>query len=95
VKVKTGGGDAGQNGLRSITAALGPDYRRVRLGVGKPGEQPLVTRHVLANFDRDDIAWLKPLVDAMVEAAPLLARDDDTGFMSKVALLTQPTKEKK
>ena len=95
VKVKRGGGDAGQNGLRSITATLGPDYRRVRVGVGHPGEKHLVTSHVLANFDRDDIAWLKPLVDAMVDAAPLLARDDDTGFMSKVALLTQPTKEKK
>ena len=95
MKVKTGGGDAGQNGLRSITATLGPDYRRVRLGVGHPGEKHLVTHHVLANFDRDDIAWLKPLVMAMVEAAPLLARDDDTGFMSKVALLTAPIKPKK
>ena len=95
VKVKTGGGDAGQNGLRSITATLGPDYRRVRLGVGHPGEKHLVTNHVLANFDRDDIDWLKPLVDAMVQAAPLLARDDDTGFMSKVALLTAPPKSDK
>ena len=95
MKVKIGGGDAGQNGLRSITAALGPDYRRVRLGVGHPGEKHLVTHHVLANFDRDDIAWLKPLVMAMVEAAPLLAADDDAGFMSKVALLTAPAKEKK
>jgi peptidyl-tRNA hydrolase, PTH1 family len=95
MKVKTGGGDAGQNGLRSITATLGPDYRRVRLGVGHPGEKHLVTHHVLANFDRDDIAWLKPLVMAMVEAAALLAEDDDTGFMSKVALLTAPAKEKK
>ena len=56
------------------------------------GEKHLVSNHVLANFDRDDIGWLKPLVDAMVQAAPLLARDDDKGFMSKVALLTQPQK---
>jgi PTH1 family peptidyl-tRNA hydrolase len=95
VKVKTGGGDAGQNGLRSITATLGPDYRRVRLGVGHPGEKHLVSNHVLANFASDDIGWLKPLVDAMVQAAPLLARDDDKGFMSKVALLTAPPKPKK
>jgi len=95
LKVKTGGGDAGQNGLRSITATLGPAYRRVRLGVGHPGEKHLVTHHVLANFDSDDIAWLKPLVDAMVEAAPLLAADDDAGFMSRVALLTKaPVKSK-
>jgi PTH1 family peptidyl-tRNA hydrolase len=45
---------------------------------------------VLQNFSKDDIAWLKPLVDAMVEAAPLLAKDDDAGYMSKVALLTKP-----
>ncbi|HEY0266444.1 MAG TPA: aminoacyl-tRNA hydrolase [Rhizomicrobium sp.] len=95
LKVKTGGGDAGQNGLRSITAALGPDYRRVRLGIGHPGEKSRVTGHVLQNFSKDDIEWLEPLVGAMVEAAPLLARDDDAGFMSKVALLTQPPKEKK
>jgi PTH1 family peptidyl-tRNA hydrolase len=95
LKVKTGGGDAGQNGLRSITATLGPDYRRVRLGIGHPGDKERVTGHVLQNFSADDIAWLKPLVEAMVEAAPLLAKDDDAGFMSKVALLTAPPKEPK
>ena len=92
LKVKTGGGDAGQNGLRSITAALGPDYRRVRIGVGHPGHKTKVTGHVLANFSKDDLTWFKPMLDAMVEAAPLLARDDDTGFMSKVALLLAPPK---
>jgi PTH1 family peptidyl-tRNA hydrolase len=95
LKVKTGGGDAGQNGLRSITAALGPDYRRVRLGIGHPGEKARVTGHVLQNFTQDDIAWLQPLVGAMVQAAPLLAKDDDAGFMSKVALLTAPPKIEK
>jgi PTH1 family peptidyl-tRNA hydrolase len=95
LKVKTGGGDAGQNGLRSITAALGPDYRRVRLGIGHPGDKDRVTGHVLQNFSKDDIAWLKPLVMAMVEAAPLLAKDDDAGFMSKVALLIAPPKPPK
>jgi peptidyl-tRNA hydrolase, PTH1 family len=92
IKAKTGGGDAGQNGLRSITENLGPDYRRVRVGVGHPGEKSLVTAHVLQNFSKEDIAWLKPLVGAMVEAAPLLAQDDDAGFMTKVALLTKPPK---
>ena len=95
LKVKTGGGDAGQNGLRSITATLGPDYRRVRLGIGHPGEKDQVTGHVLQNFSKDDIDWLKPLVEAMVEAAPLLAKDDDAGFMSKVALLLKPPKTDK
>jgi PTH1 family peptidyl-tRNA hydrolase len=92
IKAKTGGGDAGQNGLRSITENLGPDYRRVRVGVGHPGEKSLVTAHVLQNFSKEDIGWLRPLVGAMVEAAPLLAQDDDAGFMSKVALLTKPPK---
>ena len=92
LKVKTGGGDAGQNGLRSITATLGPDYRRVRLGIGHPGDKARVTGHVLQNFSKEDIAWLRPLVSAIVEAAPLLARDDDAGFMTKVALLTKPPK---
>lgn len=94
IKVKIGGGDAGQNGLRSITATLGPDYRRVRLGIGHPGEKSMVSGHVLQNFSKDDIAWLKPLVEAMVEAAPLLAEDDDAGFMSKVALLLKPPANK-
>ncbi|HEY8254309.1 MAG TPA: aminoacyl-tRNA hydrolase [Rhizomicrobium sp.] len=95
LKVKTGGGDAGQNGLRSITATLGPDYRRVRLGIGHPGEKAKVSGHVLQNFSKDDIDWLKPLVEAMVQAAPLLAKDDDAGFMSKVALLLKPPKSDK
>jgi len=95
LKVKRGGGDAGQNGLRSITATLGPDYRRVRLGIGHPGEKEKVTGHVLQNFSKDDIAWLQPLVEAMVDAAPLLAKDDDAGFMSKVALLLKPPAPKK
>jgi PTH1 family peptidyl-tRNA hydrolase len=95
LKVKTGGGDAGQNGLRSITATLGPDYRRVRLGIGHPGEKSRVSGHVLQNFSKEDMAWLRPLVGAMVEAAPLLGRDDDAGYMSKVALLTAPPKPPK
>ena len=95
LKVKTGGGDAGQNGLRSVTAALGPDYRRVRIGIGHPGEKARVTGHVLQNFSKSDLEWFKPMLDAMVEAAPLLAKDDDVGFMSKVALLTAPPKPEK
>jgi PTH1 family peptidyl-tRNA hydrolase len=95
IKVKTGGGDAGQNGLRSITAQLGPDYRRVRIGVGHPGDKSRVTAHVLQNFSKEDIAWLKPLSDAIVATAPLLAADDDAGFMSKVALLLAPLKPEK
>jgi PTH1 family peptidyl-tRNA hydrolase len=95
LKVKTGGGDAGQNGLRSITASVGPAYRRVRVGIGHPGHKDLVSGYVLADFTRDDIGWLKPLVMAMVQAAPLLAADDDQGFMNKVVLATAPPKPAK
>jgi PTH1 family peptidyl-tRNA hydrolase len=97
LKVKTGGGDAGQNGLRSITASIGSDYRRVRIGIGHPGEKHRVTGHVLGNFNKVDEEWLVPMLNAIADAAPLLAKDDDVGFMSKVALLTKPPakKEKK
>ncbi len=95
LKVKTGGGDAGNNGARSITATLGPDYRRVRIGIGHPGEKHRVHGHVLGNFSKADEDWLVPLLGAIADAAPLLARDDDAGFMNKVALLTQPPKQKK
>jgi PTH1 family peptidyl-tRNA hydrolase len=96
IRVKTGGGDAGHNGLRSITATLGPDYRRVRIGVGHPGEKHRVHGHVLNNFSKADEAWLVPLLSAIAESAPLLASDDDVGFMNKVALLlNSPEKNEK
>jgi len=92
--VKTGGGDAGNNGARSITAALGPDYRRVRIGIGHPGEKHRVHGHVLGNFTRDDEDWLVPMLGAIAEAAPLLAKDDDVGFMNRVVLATRPPEKK-
>jgi PTH1 family peptidyl-tRNA hydrolase len=97
LKVKTGGGDAGNNGARSITTALGPDYRRVRIGIGHPGEKHRVHGHVLGNFSKDDEDWIVPMLTAIADAAPLLATDDDVAFMNKVALLTKPPakKEKK
>src|SRR5207248_3984925 len=90
LKVKTGGSDAGNNGLRSITAALGPDYRRVRIGIGHPGTKSRVTSHVLDNFSKIDEEWLVPLLSAIAEAAPYLARDDDPGFTTKAALTLKP-----
>jgi len=94
LRAKAGGGDAGHNGLRSITATLGPSYRRVRVGVGHPGEKDRVHGHVLQNFSAADEEWLAPLLSAIAEAAPLLARDDDAGFMNKIAVtLNPPTKK--
>src|SRR5690606_31305902 len=89
LKLKTGGGNAGHNGLRSIDPQIGPDYRRLRIGVGHPGHKDLVPGWVLRDFAKADAEWLVPLLDAIAEAAPLLAKGDDPGFMTKVALLTR------
>jgi PTH1 family peptidyl-tRNA hydrolase len=90
LKVKRGGGTAGHNGLRSIEAAIGPEFWRVRLGVGHPGMKELVEPYVLQNFDGDDKVWLGPLIDAIAEAVPLLVADDTSGFMTKTALILRP-----
>lgn len=95
VRVKTGGGHAGHNGLRSLHAHIGPDYRRVRIGVGRPGSKDEVIDHVLDDFAKRDRVWLTPLLDAIAEHAPLLACGDDEAFMSKVALATRPSREAK
>jgi PTH1 family peptidyl-tRNA hydrolase len=93
VRVKLGGGTAGHNGLRSIEACLGTAaFKRVRLGIGHPGHKDKVTGHVLGDFAKVEQPWLDALLDAVAEAAPLLARGDDAGFMNKVALLTAPPK---
>jgi PTH1 family peptidyl-tRNA hydrolase len=94
LKAKTGGGDAGNNGLRSITATLGPDYRRVRIGVGHPGTKTRVISHVLNNFSKAEEEWLVPLLSAVAEAAPWLARDDDAGFLNKMAVMLNPPAKK-
>jgi peptidyl-tRNA hydrolase, PTH1 family len=94
LKVKTGGGDAGNNGLRSITATLGPDYRRVRIGIGHPGTKSRVHSHVLSNFAKADEDWLVAMLDAVAEATIFLAHDDDAGFMNKVALMLNPPEKK-
>jgi PTH1 family peptidyl-tRNA hydrolase len=90
LRVKRGGGSAGHNGLRSIDDAIGPDYWRVRLGIGHPGVKELVLPYVLQNFDAEEMAWVTPLVDSIAEALPLLVKDDMPGFMTKVALILKP-----
>jgi PTH1 family peptidyl-tRNA hydrolase len=93
VRIKTGGGVAGHNGLRSIAEQLGSaDFRRVRLGIGHPGHKDLVSGHVLGDFALADREWVERLLDAFAEAAPLLAAGDDAGCMNKIALLTRPPK---
>jgi PTH1 family peptidyl-tRNA hydrolase len=93
VRIKTGGGVAGHNGLRSVAEHLGTrEFRRVRFGIGHPGHKSLVTGHVLGDFDPADRDWVEPLLAAFVQAAPLLAAGDDAGCMNKIALLLQPPK---
>ncbi len=96
VRVKTGGGVAGHNGLRSLAELFSNDTVRVRLGIGHPGDKDRVHGHVLSDFSKaEQTSWLAPLLDAVAEAAPLLATGKASDFMSRVALLTAPTKPKK
>ena len=86
VKVRTGGGLAGHNGLRSIVASLGPDFRRVRIGIGHPGHKDRVTGHVLGNYAKSETEALSDLLAAIAAEAPALADGDDVRFMNDVAL---------
>ncbi|CAN7338212.1 aminoacyl-tRNA hydrolase [Phyllobacterium sp. LjRoot231] len=86
VRVKTGGGSGGHNGIKSIDAHCGKDYRRVRLGIGHPGVKEMVTNHVLGNFAKADSEWLEPLLDAIAANAGLLVKKDDAGFMNRVSV---------
>lgn len=93
VRVKQGGGAAGHNGLRSTDRHVGNATWRVRLGIGHPGDRARVQGHVLGNFAKADQAWLDTLLDAVAEAAPLLAAGQAEPFMTRVALLTAPARE--
>jgi PTH1 family peptidyl-tRNA hydrolase len=86
VKVRTGGGLAGHNGLRSIDQHLGPDFRRVRIGIGHPGHKDRVTGHVLGNYAKAEIEDLAGMLGAMAAEAEWLADGNDARFMSDVAL---------
>ena len=89
VRVKTGGGNAGHNGLRSISSHIGNDYRRVRIGVGHPGAKELVHGYVLNDFAKSERAWVEALCDVMADNAGLLAKGEDASFQNKVHLAMQ------
>ena len=89
VRVKTGGGNAGHNGLRSISEHIGNDYRRVRIGVGHPGHKDLVHAYVLNDFAKDERPWVAALCEAVADNAALLATDRDSTFQNKVHLAMQ------
>jgi PTH1 family peptidyl-tRNA hydrolase len=86
VRVKTGGGVAGHNGLRSITAHVGNDYRRVRIGIGHPGVKELVHPYVLTDFPKAEHGWVEALTGIIADNAEMLARGEDASFQNKVHL---------
>jgi PTH1 family peptidyl-tRNA hydrolase len=88
VKVKTGGGTAGHNGLRSIDQHLGPDFRRVRIGIGHPGHKDRVTGHVLGNYAKTEMDGLADMLGAIAAEAARLSAGDDARFMNEIALRT-------
>jgi PTH1 family peptidyl-tRNA hydrolase len=89
LRVKTGGGIAGHNGLRSISAHVGNDYRRVRLGVGHPGVKEMVHAHVLNDFAKSEMPWVNALCEIVAEHADLLVAGQDATFANKVHLAMQ------
>ena len=89
VRVKVGGGIAGHNGLRSISAHIGNDYRRVRLGIGHPGVKELVHAYVLSDFSKADAPWVEALCSAIADNAGMLASAKDSTFQNKVHLAMQ------
>src|SRR5579871_1340204 len=86
VRVKVGGGVAGHNGLRSISAHIGNDYRRVRIGIGRPSRKDLVERYVLSDLDADERPWVEALVAILAENVELLVSGNDASFQNKVHL---------
>ena len=86
VRVKIGGGIAGHNGLRSISEHIGNDYRRVRIGVGHPGDKDMVQHYVLSDFAKSDRGWVDALIAIIGDNAELIARGQDASFQNKVHL---------
>jgi PTH1 family peptidyl-tRNA hydrolase len=86
LRVKTGGGIAGHNGLRSISENIGNYYRRARIGVGHPGNKDLVQHYVLSDFAKSERGWVEALTGIMADNAELIARGEDASFQNKVHL---------
>jgi PTH1 family peptidyl-tRNA hydrolase len=91
-RMKTGGGAAGNNGVRSIAAHIGPDFRRARLGTGHPGDKDLVQHQVLSDFHKSELPWVEALLDACAEALPLLAAGEDERYQAEVLRLAPAEK---
>ncbi len=93
-RMKAGGGTAGNNGLKSLVRHLGPDFRRMRIGIGHPGNRGEVHSHVLKDFSKLDRQWVDPMIDAIAKNIDLLVSDSDATFANKVHLTLHPPKPK-
>jgi PTH1 family peptidyl-tRNA hydrolase len=91
-RMKTGGGAAGNNGVRSVTAHIGPDFRRARLGVGHPGHKDRVQGHVLSDFHKVDQTWVADLLRAVADALPALVAGEDEKYQNEVMRLAPAEK---
>jgi PTH1 family peptidyl-tRNA hydrolase len=91
-RMKTGGGAAGHNGVRSTIAHIGPDFRRGRMGIGHPGHKDRVLGHVLSDFHKVDQAWVKALCEAVADAAPMLVAGEDERYQAEVMRLAPAEK---
>ena len=91
-RMKTGGGAAGNNGVRSITGRIGAEFRRARMGTGHPGYKELVMGHVLSDFDRAELSWVKALIDACADALSFLAAGEDERYQAEVMRLAPAPK---
>jgi len=94
VKFKTGGGNAGHNGLRSLDQYIDKNYHRIRLGIGHPGDKDRVSGHVLGDFSREDEKWLEPLLDAVGKSAEKLVNGDGVDFLNQIGLILKPNEKK-
>ena len=90
IRVKLGGGAAGHNGIRSISSHITPEFKRVRLGIGHPGDARMVTPHVLGDFAKSDREWLVALLDAVADNAAMLVDGTEAKFQSHVHLKVNP-----
>ena len=93
IRVKRGGGAGGHNGLRSLDSHIGKDYRRIRMGIGHPGDKNRVERYVLSDFHKSELADMRKVIEAVTDALPVLIEDDEAAFMTRVALLNPPPKQ--
>jgi PTH1 family peptidyl-tRNA hydrolase len=93
LRVKFGGGHAGHNGLKSLSAHIGNDYQRVRIGIGHPGHRDAVSGYVLHDFSSADRTWLEPLLESIAQAVPSLVAGQDARFLNDVSRVGRPDKK--